>query len=416
MSDEKPFISTLANIAENEPQNLQAYADEVVHLEFFGDDSSHHKLFKDLRFSNLETLWLDASDHNDDASLDPYLQSKLRRFIFYGGPISDVFLDKLQASCPLLEELLIDNPRDLISPEGFLRFLDGTKALKRVSVMYGMNRAITDSVVVALATKAGLEILEFQELITEDLASRIVAEQQSRHGTDNKLFPELRELTCVAESGGLANLLPFLFNLTRLEANVIYKSIPSTAIQDCIIHNIGSHCVSLQTLKLEYRSVEGQHIHIVPEDLVRSAQRLHKLEELSVSGGQIEAPMLRDSHFASIMEAQQHLKVLHLKFACYLTEFALEEASKHCGARLLELELDGTYNLSNLVRGNVSFPQLSSLELGQLASRSVADDVIATEAIDIARLLKNMAPKLEYFDVMSGNILSDMILDELDEI
>ncbi|KAI2779418.1 hypothetical protein F4815DRAFT_194222 [Daldinia loculata] len=414
MSDEKPSISALAEIAESEPQNLQAHADKVVSLEFFADDASHHKLFKDLKFPNLESLWLDASDYNDDASLEPYLQPKLKRFIFYGGPISDSFLDKLQTSCPLLEELLIDNPRDLISPEGFLQFLNGAKALKRISVMYGMSRAVTDSVIIALATKPGLEILEFQELITAELASRIVTEQ-SRNDIEEKLLPQFREFICVAEPGGLTSLLPYLSKLTRLEANIVYEGFPLTTVQDRVVHNIGSQCIHLQTLKLEYRAIEGRHIHIPSEALVKLAQGLSKLKELGISGNGVEAPGFGDSQFASIIQAQPRLEVLHLKFASYLTESSLAEVAKNGGMRLEELELNGTYNLLNLVDSDVTLPQLLSLELDQLASLSTTDDAIAREAANIAQLLKKFAPRLEYFDVVSGNTVSDMVSYELDE-
>ncbi|KAI0098471.1 hypothetical protein F4814DRAFT_123583 [Daldinia grandis] len=415
MSGENPSISALAEIAENEPQNLQAHATKVVSLEFFADDASHHKLFKDLKFPNLETLWLDASDYNDDASLEPYLQPKLKRFIFYGGPISDSFLDQLGTSCPLLEELLVDNPRDLISPEGFLRFLDGAKALKRVSVMYGMSRAVTDPVIIALATKPGLEILEFQELITAELASRI-ATAQSWSGAEEKLLPQFREFICVAEPDGLTNLLPYLSKLTRLEANIVYEGFPLATVQDRVVHNISSQCINLQTLKLEYRAIEGQHIHILSEALVKLAQGLSKLEELEISGDGVEALEFGDSQFASIIQALPRLKVLHLKFACHLTESSLAEAAKNGGMKLEELELNGTYNLLSLANSDVSLPQLLSLELGQLALLSTTDDATAREAASIARLLKKIAPRLEYFDVMSGSAVSDMVSYELDEI
>ncbi|KAI0845373.1 hypothetical protein F5Y00DRAFT_170074 [Daldinia vernicosa] len=415
MSDENPSISALAEIAQSEPQNLQAHANKIVSLEFFADDASHHKLFKDLKFPNLENLWLDASDYNEGAHLEQYLQPKLKRFIFYGGPISDSFLDKLQASCPLLEELLIDNPRDLISPEGFLRFLDGAKALKRISVMYGMSRAINDSVIIALATKPGLEILEFQELITTELALRIVAER-SRNDAEEKLLPEFREFICVAEPGGLTSILPYLSKLTRLEANIVYEGFPLATIQDRVIHNIASQCIHLHTLKLEYRAIEGQHIHIPSDGLAKLAQRLSKLEELSISGNGVEAPEFGDPQFASIIQAQPRLKVLHLRFTCYLTESSLAEAAKYGGTRLEELELNGTYSLLNLVSSDVLFPQLLSLELGQLAPLPLTDDAIAREAANIARLLKKIAPRLQYFDVMSGNTVSDMVSYELDEI
>ncbi|KAI8965494.1 hypothetical protein F5Y11DRAFT_312483 [Daldinia sp. FL1419] len=416
MLDEKPAITDLASFAKTEPKNVQAYIDRVTSLEFFADDASHHGLFRGLKFPNLEAIWLDASDDNDSASLEPYLQPKLKRFVFYGGPISDAFLQKLQVSCPFLEELLIDNPRDLITPDGFLQFLHGANNLKKVSVMYGMNRAINESVIVALVTKPGLEILEFREPITADLASRIITER-SRHGADGTPLPQLRELICVAEPGGLANLLPHLSNLTRLEATIVYEGSPSAEVQDCVIHGIGAHCVSLRTLKLEYKAAEGHRIHIPSEALVKLPQGLNKLEGLSISGNGIEAPGFGDRQFADLMQARPNLKILHLRFTCDLTESALIEVAKSCGTILAELELEGTYNLLNLRESNVLFPQLASIELGELASSSsVADDAIATEAADIAQLLRKVAPKLEYFDVISGNPISDMVSDELDEL
>ncbi|KAI1802528.1 hypothetical protein F4811DRAFT_563183 [Daldinia bambusicola] len=412
MSDEKLTISTLISIAENEPQSLQTYADKAVNLDFFANDSAHHKLFKNVSFPNLETLCLDASDHNDEASLGPYLQPKLKRFFFYGGPISDVFLEKLRAACPLLEELLIDNPRDLISPEGFLRFLDGAKALKRVSAIYGMGRAVNDAVVVPLVTKPGLEILEFQEPITEDLAAKIVAEK-SRQGAGEKLFPRLRELKCAAESGALTILLPHLSGLSRLDVNVVYERIPSTPIQDCAIRHIGSHCTDLRTLEVQYSAKKDQHVHLIPEALVGLGQRLNKLEELNISGSMVNAPMLRDAHVGSMLEGQRHLRTLRLMFSCRLTESALVEAARHCGASLEELKLFGTYNLVNLVGSDVSFPQLTFLEVVYLMS-SRADK--AAEAADIARLLKKMAPQLEYFDSICPSVLGDMVSDKFYEL
>ncbi|OTA89373.1 hypothetical protein M434DRAFT_14587 [Hypoxylon sp. CO27-5] len=178
---DRPSISALANIAEQEPQNIQFYLDKIVHLQFFGDDAIYHELFRGLKFPNLEVLSLDANDLNNDESLEPYLQPKLKSFRFYGGPISDVFLEKLQDSCPQLEELLIDNPRDLISPDGFLRFLDDAKSLKHVMVVCGMERVIADSVFIALATRHDLETLELRKTVTADLISKAV-DQQARSG------------------------------------------------------------------------------------------------------------------------------------------------------------------------------------------------------------------------------------------
>jgi hypothetical protein len=95
MAEDSWSVSDLA-LLQQDPQQLQLRADKIRHLEFDDDDFTHHALFKHIRFPMLERIVLDASDQNDEKLLEPYLQPALKNFIFYGGPISDTFLEKLQ--------------------------------------------------------------------------------------------------------------------------------------------------------------------------------------------------------------------------------------------------------------------------------------------------------------------------------
>ncbi|KAI1371606.1 hypothetical protein F4677DRAFT_304878 [Hypoxylon crocopeplum] len=398
---DSPSVSALAVIAEREPQSLQLHADKVIHLEFFAEDSVHHKLFRNLRFPNLESLELDASDDNDDAALEPYLQPQLNCLLFYGGPISDAFLEKLQSSCPQLEELLIDNPRDLISPEGFLRFLESAKALKQLTLLYGVDRVVTDSVFIALAIRPGLEVFRLQKLVTASLVSKAV-EEQTRRGASERLFPQLLELTCVAELDGLAALLPHLSQLTYLDTGLrrgrteTHSSVP----------DISTHCPDLRVLLLEYAPTEDARIP--PQTLVKLAEGLHELEQLGISGEKVEVEGFGLAQFASMVHALPCLKSLRLAFECQLTEAALVETSKSCGTTLTELEIGGSYDLRKL-EGLVLFPRLRSLGLGKLVSTATDMMVTKEEAVRTARLLKRIAPDLEDFNVISEDLFDDMV-------
>lgn len=99
MWEESSSISTLVGLAvQNDTKGLQLYADCVRFLDFLGDDCKHHRLFKDVAFPKLEHVSIDSSDGNEGALLEPYLQPSLKIFQFYGGSISDSFLEKLQVS------------------------------------------------------------------------------------------------------------------------------------------------------------------------------------------------------------------------------------------------------------------------------------------------------------------------------
>ncbi|KAI1411604.1 hypothetical protein F5Y13DRAFT_56390 [Hypoxylon sp. FL1857] len=406
---DRPSVSALADIAEKEPQNLQNYVDQIVHLQFLCDDAIYHKIFERLRFPDLEVLSLDANDLNNDKSLESYLQPKLKRFRFYGGPISDAFLEKLQNSCPHLEELLIDNPRDLISPEGLLRFLEGAKALKHVMVVYGMDKVITDSVFTTLATKPDLETLELQKTITTGLVSKALG-QHTPSGAKGRLFPRLSKLACVAQSDGFTALLPHLSQLDSLDVRIEPGGDSSNV--SYLLLDVSMYCPNLRVTSLENLDPEG--VHISPQSLVRLAERLNQLEKLCISNEKSKVEEFDVSHFASMVKALPRLRTLRLLFKCRLTEAALVEAANSCET-LTELEIWGSYDLQNLAETEASFPKLKALELGYLVPPSVLTEV-ATEAAKTAQFLKRIAPGLEEFSVVSPNPFGQMVSREVDGI
>jgi hypothetical protein len=76
--------------------------------------------------------------------------------------------------------------------------------------------------------------------------------------------------------------------------------------------------------------------------------------------------------------------------------------SRGCGGALTKYQLWGSYNLSNLEESDISFPLLQELVLEILVS-SASPDNAAREAENIDRLLKRVAPNLEYFNVMDSS-------------
>ena len=96
-------VPTLALLAEQDLQQLQHRAESLRSLEFAADDAMHHGAFRGIKFPVLERLVLDASDQNEEEFLMPYLQSALKEFLFYGGPISDRFLETLQVCRCLIQ-------------------------------------------------------------------------------------------------------------------------------------------------------------------------------------------------------------------------------------------------------------------------------------------------------------------------
>ncbi|KAI0118023.1 hypothetical protein F4776DRAFT_262046 [Hypoxylon sp. NC0597] len=272
-----------------------------------------------------------------------------------------------------------------------------------------MDRVITDSVFIALATRPDLETLELGKTITADLVSKAI-DQQARNGADGRLFARLRKLACSIQSDGFTTLLPHLSQLNSLDVLIEPSDAPSNEMNHLLLE-ISTYCSNLMDLALENLALEGAYIS--PLSLVELAQKLSSLENLCISNEKMETEEFDTSHFASMVKALSHLKTLRLLFKCRLTEAALVDAAKSCET-LARLEIWGSYNLRNLGNTEVSFPELKALELGHLVPPSVLTDAMATEAANAAGFLKRIAPSLEEFDVIFPNPFSEMVLREVD--
>jgi hypothetical protein len=275
--------------------------------------------------------------------------------------------------------------------------------------MWGMDRVVNDDVFVALATRPDLQSLKFQKTITAKLVS-IARGRQNRNCGESHLFPQLRKLVCSIEVDGLFSLLPHLPRLTHLETTIPDSRVSSVEIHGSL-SDVPIYCPNLQSLKSTYTSTKD--INIPPDDLVKLAQGLQHLTAMRVSGYHLRAPGLETAHIAKIAEALPSLRVLGLAFPCALTETALVEVGKNCGRTLIECELWGSYNLSNLEEGGISFPLLEDLVLETVVS-SMPDSTTG-EAENNARLLIRAAPHLQSFDIMVEDSFANVVMDFVDE-
>ena len=283
---------------------------------------------------------------------------------------------------------MIDNPRDLISPKGFLLFLDGLRSLKSLTILFGMDRAVTDDIFIHLASRPGLQSLGLKNRLTPQLISDAERRQQGK-----QLFPHLLKLVCTAESGGFLALAPHLSQLTHLELTLVDNA-TSTA-NDGIFSQLATACPNLQSLEIEYAASEVKDIS--PDELIFLALTLQHLQALHLHGKNIGASDLRDAGFGKVAEALPKLSILRLPFQCGLTEEALRRLGKSCGGTLVECELWGRYNLLSLEGEGVLFPVLEELTLGEVVSSAALDQIMG-EAGKVAALLKKCAPKLQRFE------------------
>ncbi|KAG0633410.1 hypothetical protein HOY80DRAFT_991731 [Tuber brumale] len=331
--------------------DLISAAAEIQCLDLGPQECEHHTLFRDVPLPNLRSVTIDSSEDNSSGRLlEPYLQPTLRVFEFYGGVLDDEFLSDLAEKCPLLEEVLIDNPGDVVTPAGFLRFLEGVRGLKRVVLMYNMKRLITNEVFCELSSRQGLEILGIDGVVSKDF----VVSARARAGGED-LFPSLLGLTCTASAAGMLLLSRDLRNLARAEV-ILEES------AEGFLESFSQTCPELEYLHVTYTSTPS-HIEIPPEELLTVPRNLQRLTHLSVTG-KITSPSLQDQHMATFAHAfPENVKVLRLGFReTGLTEKSLVHLGQGLGSELLEFELVGKFEIAKL-GGVVLFPVLKDLIL-----------------------------------------------------
>ena len=279
--------------------------------------------------------------------------------------------------------------------------------------MYGMSRAINDEVFVALASRSTLQSLESQHAITADLVSlaesrQHIKKKKKKHGEGEapQLFPCLDKLVCTATFDGFVRLLPHLRQLTHLEATIISNGSATSTGSHGFLQRIPACSPHLRILKLRYSTTEETSIN--PSELVHLAQGLPHVEQLEITG-HVRAPELESTHIATIAEALPNLRVLRLAFPCSLTEAALTGLGQRCGGGgMTDCALWGCYDLRNLEGSGVSFPLLRDLVLGELVPPP-ADGNMDRRAINAARLVKELAPNLDSFDVVAEDSFAALV-------
>lgn len=173
------------------------YAQKVESLEFAGDDCQCHSLFVGAQFGRLASINIDHSDDNREELLFQYLQPRLRRFHFYGGRITNGFLMEIQARCPNIKTVLIDDACGGISARGLRRFLEATPSISDFESWSGIP--VTAPVWAQLANHASLKSLELASPLTADHVEAIMS-------TVTRPFPSLVCLTCTTESAVFSRL------------------------------------------------------------------------------------------------------------------------------------------------------------------------------------------------------------------
>lgn len=173
------------------------YAQKVESLNFSDDDCQCHSLFVGAQFGRLASINIDYSDDNREELLFQYLQPRLRRFHFYGGRITNGFLMEIQARCPNIKRVSLDDAHGGISTRGLRRFLEATPSISDFKSWGGIP--VTAPVWAQLANHASLKSLELASTLTADHVEAIMS-------TVTRPFPSLVSFTCTTESAVFSRL------------------------------------------------------------------------------------------------------------------------------------------------------------------------------------------------------------------
>ncbi|KAI1088045.1 hypothetical protein F5B19DRAFT_31126 [Rostrohypoxylon terebratum] len=399
-NDTKPkkpqTFQELIMVVSKRPPNLQQYLDDINLLVLMPEDCEHHGALEGLKLGNLKSLTVARSIHNTDHNLLPYLQPQLESLFYYGGPITNLFFQRLQFCCPSLKELLISNPRYTeYTSEGLRRYVEGAKSLRTLQILCDLDRAVTCGIFCALAKTSALRILDFRIPLTTQLIQAAVIVR--RHYADNsQLFSRLQRLVCITDYKALLRLLPHLHSLIDLEVSI------SGQVRDLF----AEFCrldLQLRFIQLEFLS--KRLIQINPLTMHKFVKRrAWDVEKLSISGENLwgtgfTTPVL------DIMERATSLKILRLWMNNDLNEAALLTAAT-CGAqgRLTELDLGGFHDLALLMsQYNMKIfkfgDQFKALNLGRIRWPSGGSSTMEAKAAQLARFLMTIAPTLVEFNI-----------------
>ena len=266
--------------------------------------------------------------------------------------------------------------------------------------MYGMDKVLDDAVLIALATRPGLETLKFTKPFTSDLILRAEdyrrgsSNQQEQQPETRKPFPALRVLACQTDASGLEALLVHAPHLRYLEATIVENEAPQADTAK-LLALLTAYCDDLQFLSLE--CTQSQTKPRLADELVKLTQKLTNIHDLHLNINSEEPTDLQDRHVSQLAVTLPGLKTLELEFRCNLTHAALLDLGNHCGGTLTACQLGSIVDLFALEGRKNLFPQLEELRLeGIDASRD--DEKSAVEAV--VGILKDVMPNLRDFSVL----------------
>ncbi|KAI5821188.1 hypothetical protein BZA77DRAFT_348392 [Pyronema omphalodes] len=400
-----PTVTLSDLLQHTDTKTRQTFANEVKYLDISSSDCKNHHHFLSTKFPKLLHISIDGSDDNSSPDLyQQYLSPTLKIWQFYGGYLSDEFLLQLASSCPELEEVLIDNPRNTLTAAGFLSFLQSPdlKNLKRLIILYDMETILSPEVFMNLSLRSGLEVLG----IRHDEFPLLISHER------RPLFQDLKELDI---SAPLECLIEYSKNghfptLSRLEILLKDASEDFTASfgKRRVVDNTypGKH-VPLTKLASAFPGLEVLCIDfservvtdLQPADLVGLVDRLGNLRELRLEGmdGALRGRGIGDSEIEALAKMARKLEVLRLRMTeMGVTDRGLRAVATVCG-NIRELELGGRFGLRLQLPGQkgVRFPALKELELGEVV-------FTGRGAEDLVRGLMEAAPELKDFRIEEG--------------
>ncbi|MCJ1391803.1 hypothetical protein MMC18_004670 [Xylographa bjoerkii] len=424
-----PVIRNLAALS-HQSDRLQWYANYIhflnFHIEdFYGEDvlppdyelrdeARYHSIFTGITFPHLEDIEFSSSDlcylYNQTSLLLQYLQPSLKSFRGFGytckggAVLSDQFFSSMKNRCQSLEilELMLDmehsSENEILSKEGFARFLNDMRQLSTLSIRRGFDHVMT--------SEAFGYLVQYQYLTHLDLPN--IPEQWIRD-LDTSVFPREGPLPNVTtfsaglSDGGLELLLPYLRNVTNLQIRASGQFI-----------NAFSIVASAQLTALEHLSLD-----VIPDTIVRGADLIllartaKRLEYLYIPGDPDEinnlpsATSVTDAVMDELASHFLNLESLCLKMeGASLTEASLISLGENC-KHLKSCYISADVFFEELVRkGRPNlFPVLDELFITQpLSDRREYKDVQQT-----AKFLLQAFPKLEGLDQGAAE------LSELDE-
>ncbi|KAJ3489414.1 hypothetical protein NLG97_g6003 [Lecanicillium saksenae] len=343
----------------------QLYASKIEMLDFSGDkESALHEKFRGLAFSNLREVSLDSyhPKMGKEYYMRQYFSPALRAFSFYGGDLDDQLLNSLREHSWRLRRLLIDNPGDKVSPEGFLQFISEYGSLQEMIFVCGMEKLLSDDMLVHLAGRPDLTHISAGRLWPPTVYERILE-------TVDKPF---------------SSITTFRLHINASEMPLLTSFVPRIKHLDLQLHDLKRlelGCLStlskLQSLSLTFSD---------PFEL--SVTQLMSLAEL----GTLESLALQDAEgglSAAISDADFELltsKLPKLENLVFMAQSNLSSAcvltlAKHC--KFLEsCEMPHMFDFERLDLASRSlplFPKLERLSLGGLLQTTVGEGEAAIQ-------------------------------------